>query len=86
MQEITTRKRVKGINNMEWVDRRRMEKKNKTLGAERFAKIVNLYINKNIIIVIIIIIIRERVQYRPNVFENRILRRISEPKRDEKGE
>ena len=36
---------------------RRMEKKNKTLGAERWANIDTLYINDNIIIIIIIIIV-----------------------------
>ena len=49
MQEVKTGMREKGINHMEWIDRGRMEMKNKikTLGTERCANIDTLYINKN---------------------------------------
>ena len=47
MLEITIGMREKGINNLEWVERR-MEKKNKikTLGTERCVNIKTLCINK----------------------------------------
>ena len=46
MQEYTTGMREKGINNMEEIDREKMEKENKSSGTERRENIGTLYMNK----------------------------------------
>ena len=44
MKELTAGINEEGVNNMEWIDKGRMEKENKTLGTERCKNCDTVYI------------------------------------------